>query len=318
MLPDTGANATLDASDLPEEVFRPSAHLHLSGYPLLHPESRDAAFAAMGMAREIGMTISVDPSSVALLEGVGPGNFLDWTVGVDLLLANADEARVLSGQTRPARPPPLSPPSTARSSSSSATRARSGTAGSSQRAPPPSAGSRCWTPPAPATRSRPGSSRPGCCTPSPSRHWPPATAWPPVQSASSAAVPERVGRERPAAPLRGARRPRHADGHDQPASPGRTVPRHRRLRGQARRRVPDVEPVHRRRDRAGAPRAGRGVRCRPGRRRRWSRARLHGSDGPRGRPGPLADRRRGVAGRSSTGTSATCCRTSRGSRPTPA
>ena len=98
MLPDTGANATLDASDLPEEVFRPSAHLHLSGYPLLHPESRDAAFAAMGMAREIGMTISVDPSSVALLEGVGPGNFLDWTVGVDLLLANADEARVLSGQ----------------------------------------------------------------------------------------------------------------------------------------------------------------------------------------------------------------------------
>lgn len=101
MLPDTGANATLDASDLPAEVFRPSAHLHLSGYPLLHAESRGAALAAIGLAREIGMTISVDPSSVALLEAAGPGNFLDWTLGVDLLLANEDEARVLSAQQVP-------------------------------------------------------------------------------------------------------------------------------------------------------------------------------------------------------------------------
>jgi sugar/nucleoside kinase (ribokinase family) len=102
MLPDTGANATLDVTDLPEDAFRPSAHLHLSGYPLLHPESREAAMAALALARDVGMTISVDPSSVALLEAAGPGNFLDWTLGVDLLLANEDEARVLSGQ-QPAR-----------------------------------------------------------------------------------------------------------------------------------------------------------------------------------------------------------------------
>ena len=102
MLPDAGANATLAASDLPVEVFRPGAHLHLSGYPLLHPEAREAGLAAVDLARGVGMTISIDPSSAALLEAAGPGNFLDWTLGADLLLANSDEARVLSGQ-EPAR-----------------------------------------------------------------------------------------------------------------------------------------------------------------------------------------------------------------------
>ena len=98
MLPDAGANATLAPGDLPAEAFRPGAHLHLSGYPLLHPEARDGALTAIALARGVGMTISVDPSSAALLEGVGPGNFLDWTLGADLLLANDDEAAVLSGQ----------------------------------------------------------------------------------------------------------------------------------------------------------------------------------------------------------------------------
>ena len=101
MLPDTGANATLAASDLPVDAFRPGAHLHLSGYPLLHPESRDAGLTAIRLAREVGMTVSIDPSSSGLLEAAGPGNFLDWTLGADLLLANSDETRVLSGQEPP-------------------------------------------------------------------------------------------------------------------------------------------------------------------------------------------------------------------------
>ena len=98
MLPDTGANATLAAADLPPEVFRPGAHLHLSGYPLLHHEARDAALTALSLAHEVAMTVSIDPSSAALLEAAGAPTFLGWTQSADLLLANEDEARLLSSQ----------------------------------------------------------------------------------------------------------------------------------------------------------------------------------------------------------------------------
>jgi sugar/nucleoside kinase (ribokinase family) len=99
MLPDTGANATLSPTDLPVEAFRPGAHLHLSGYPLLHDGSRAAALAALDLARETRMTVSVDPSSAALLERARPAEFLRWTGGASVLLANDDEARLLSGRS---------------------------------------------------------------------------------------------------------------------------------------------------------------------------------------------------------------------------
>ena len=47
------------------------------------------------------MTVSVDPSSAALLEEVGAARFLEMTRGVDLLLANKDEAAVLAGTSDP-------------------------------------------------------------------------------------------------------------------------------------------------------------------------------------------------------------------------
>jgi sugar/nucleoside kinase (ribokinase family) len=101
MLPDTGANAALAPGDLPRQLFRPGAHLHLSGYTLLHHGSRDAGRAALELAAETGMTVSVDPSSVALLEAAGTDRFLDWTRGVDLLLPNSDEAEALTGSADP-------------------------------------------------------------------------------------------------------------------------------------------------------------------------------------------------------------------------
>jgi len=101
MLPDSGANTTLTPADLPQEPFRPGAHLHLSGYTLLNEGCREAALAALAMAREAGMTVSVDPSSAAPLRAVGAARFLAWTRGVDLLLANRDEAAVLAGTTDP-------------------------------------------------------------------------------------------------------------------------------------------------------------------------------------------------------------------------
>lgn len=98
MLPDTGANGALRPDELPASLFRPAAHLHLSGYTLLHPGSRDAGLAALRLAADARMTTSVDPSSAALLESLGPARFLSMTEGVGVLFANRDEALALAPQ----------------------------------------------------------------------------------------------------------------------------------------------------------------------------------------------------------------------------
>ena len=76
-------------------------HLHLSGCLLLDPDTRPAGLTALERARAAPMTISVDPSSHAPLGRVGAGAFRTWTRGVDVLLPNLDEGRVLTGATDP-------------------------------------------------------------------------------------------------------------------------------------------------------------------------------------------------------------------------
>ena len=134
MLPDTGANAALTPDDLPHRLFRPGAHLHLSGYTLLHEGSRDAGLTALALAQAADMTVSIDPSSAALVEAAGVARFLEWTRGVDLLLANQEEAGCSPAPTTsgPRRRPSATP--TARSWSSWAATAPSGSRGSSRRA----------------------------------------------------------------------------------------------------------------------------------------------------------------------------------------
>ncbi|MFO7249626.1 MAG: sugar kinase [Actinomycetes bacterium] len=101
MLSDPGANAALTPDDLPRDLFTPGAHLHLSGYTLLNEGSRNAGLAALEIARRAQMTISVDCASAAPLERTGAEPFLEWTQGVKLLFANADQARVLTGRDDP-------------------------------------------------------------------------------------------------------------------------------------------------------------------------------------------------------------------------
>jgi sugar/nucleoside kinase (ribokinase family) len=103
MVPDAGANSGLHPDDLPAVLFRSGAHLHVSGYTLLNPYSRDAGLAALGHARSAGMSASVDASSSAPLLAVGPDRFLAWCTGSDLLFANAPEAALLASAP-PSRP----------------------------------------------------------------------------------------------------------------------------------------------------------------------------------------------------------------------
>jgi sugar/nucleoside kinase (ribokinase family) len=94
MLPDAGANSALAPADLPDSLLAPGGHLHLTGYSLVRPGPRPAALAAISRAVAAGMSVSVDPSSAALL---GP-EFLDLAAGATLLLPNLAEARTLSGE----------------------------------------------------------------------------------------------------------------------------------------------------------------------------------------------------------------------------
>jgi sugar/nucleoside kinase (ribokinase family) len=97
MLPDAAANAALAESHLPADDFRRCRHLHVSGYVLLDIRSRPAGLAALGLARETEMTISVDPASAALIKQAGTSACLDLTAGVDVLLPAYDEGRQLAG-----------------------------------------------------------------------------------------------------------------------------------------------------------------------------------------------------------------------------
>ena len=106
MLPDRGANLALAPDDLPDDLWRAGAHLHLSGYTLLHAGPRAAGLVALRRARAAGMTVSIDPASAAPLRAAGADAVLGWLAGADVLLPNRDEALVLSGEPDPHRAAP--------------------------------------------------------------------------------------------------------------------------------------------------------------------------------------------------------------------
>lgn len=101
MLSDPGANAALLPDDIPQDLFGPGAHLHLSGYSLLNEGSRKAALHAMHLARKTQMSITVDGGSNSHLKRAGAEPFLEWTQGARLLFVNTSQAEVLTGRERP-------------------------------------------------------------------------------------------------------------------------------------------------------------------------------------------------------------------------
>jgi sugar/nucleoside kinase (ribokinase family) len=102
MITDRGAGESLSQEDLPGSLFS-AGHLHLSGYTFSGGSRRETATEALRLARQSGMTASVDPSSVPMLEDVGSEAFLDWTRGVDLCFPNFEEGAMLAGTEDPER-----------------------------------------------------------------------------------------------------------------------------------------------------------------------------------------------------------------------
>jgi sugar/nucleoside kinase (ribokinase family) len=102
MITDRGAGEGLGPEDLPEALFR-EGHPHLSGYTLSGGSRRETALKALRLAREAGMSISVDPSAVPVLEAMGPERFLECTQGADLCFPNLEEGALLGGAKDPDR-----------------------------------------------------------------------------------------------------------------------------------------------------------------------------------------------------------------------
>jgi sugar/nucleoside kinase (ribokinase family) len=102
MITDRGAGEALSPEDLPGSLLR-GGHLHLSGYTFSGSSRRETARKALHLARESGMTVSVDPSSVPLLRDIGTERFLGWTRGADLYFPNREEGALLAGVENPER-----------------------------------------------------------------------------------------------------------------------------------------------------------------------------------------------------------------------
>lgn len=102
MYVDRGANAALGAAGLPADAWDGVTWLHLTGYTFFDPQTRPVARHLVGEAKNRGIGVSVDPSSAGFLTECGVEEFTAWTADVDLVMPNADEARVLGGGTGPA------------------------------------------------------------------------------------------------------------------------------------------------------------------------------------------------------------------------
>jgi sugar/nucleoside kinase (ribokinase family) len=100
MFVDRGANASLLADDVDAACWEGVGWLHLTGYSFFCAQTRPAALELLARARRLGVRVCVDPSSAGFLEHAG-SDFLGWVAGVDLLVPNADEARVLTGVRHP-------------------------------------------------------------------------------------------------------------------------------------------------------------------------------------------------------------------------
>jgi ribokinase len=105
MITQRGANLQLAERDIDAALAdAPDAgHLHLSGYVLADAASQPAGRHALALARDRGMTVSVDAASTQPLRDAGVARWLELVTGVELLLANAAEARELTGQAEPER-----------------------------------------------------------------------------------------------------------------------------------------------------------------------------------------------------------------------
>jgi sugar/nucleoside kinase (ribokinase family) len=105
MVSGKGADHYLLPSELPVKLLQGAKHLHLSAWSFFADPPRAAARRAAKLIHEAGGTISFDPGSFQMIGEMGVKTFLEITqdLSLDLLLPNYDEAKILTGETDPAK-----------------------------------------------------------------------------------------------------------------------------------------------------------------------------------------------------------------------
>ena len=98
-----GADFFLLPSELPRSVITGANHLHLSAWSFFTDPPRSAAREAARLAQRAGATLSFDPASFQMISEMGVDAFIDVTgdLGIDVLLPNKEEGRVLTGEEEP-------------------------------------------------------------------------------------------------------------------------------------------------------------------------------------------------------------------------
>ena len=94
---DRGANDALAFADLPAGLWEGIGHLHLSSYAFVGEASRATVLALVEEAHRRGVPISLDPGSAAFVEELGPETLTGPLRGAALCVANAAEAKALTG-----------------------------------------------------------------------------------------------------------------------------------------------------------------------------------------------------------------------------
>ena len=97
-LTDRGANKNLDVALIPEDLF--GNLVYISGYSLLSLSAR-VVKDLIARAHKLGAKVACDPGSAGFIEDFGVKRFLDALAGIDILLPNLEEGRLLSGEDRP-------------------------------------------------------------------------------------------------------------------------------------------------------------------------------------------------------------------------
>ncbi|MBU1174990.1 MAG: ribokinase [Alphaproteobacteria bacterium] len=99
---DRGANLGLSYADLSPHWRANTGLVVLSGYSFFAPEPRACVLKMIEAARQRRLPVVVDAASAGFLAESGGRSFLEWTQGATLVVANADEAALITGMTDPA------------------------------------------------------------------------------------------------------------------------------------------------------------------------------------------------------------------------
>ncbi|HMP40702.1 MAG TPA: PfkB family carbohydrate kinase, partial [Roseiflexaceae bacterium] len=104
MVTNQGADFRLYPADLPQQMLRQAAHVHITAWSLFSDPPRAAAIEAANAAHRAGATVSFDPASFQMINELGVEAFRAVTAAlpVDILFPNRDEAQALTGLVEPA------------------------------------------------------------------------------------------------------------------------------------------------------------------------------------------------------------------------